>query len=313
MRIVFMGTPAFATASLKALIEAGEEIVAVVTAPDRAAGRGQKLKQSDVKQFAEARQLKVLQPQKLKSPEFTEKLRELDPDLIVVVAFRMLPREVWLLPEYGTINLHASLLPQYRGAAPINWAIINGEKTTGITTFFINEDIDTGDLIMQDEVAIEDSDNAGSLHDKLMAQGARLVVKTVKAIAAGNAPGIPQKKSGKLRAAPKIFREDTRINWHQSAEKVHDFIRGLSPYPGASSKIKQNSDTLSVKIYESKPGEACSGGKEGMIRVDDKKHLYVACSDRWLEIRELQPAGKRKMLVSDFLNGTQLEDGAKMT
>ncbi len=313
MRIVFMGTPAFATASLSALMLAGEEIVAVVTAPDKAAGRGRKLQQSDVKQFALRHKLKVLQPPNLKSEAFIAELRALKPDLIVVVAFRMLPRIVWELPEYGSINLHASLLPQYRGAAPINWAIINGESETGVTTFFINQDIDTGDLIMQESINIESHDNAGSLHDKLMHVGAQLMVNTVKAIANGEAPGLPQHAESELKKAPKIFREDTRIHWDREASSIHNFIRGLSPYPAASTELDMNGGSVSLKIYESRIGEACGKSKAGVVRIDNKKHLFVACKDRWLELREIQPAGKRRMLVSDFLNGFKLEEGAKMT
>lgn len=313
MRIVFMGTPAFATASLKALLEAGEEILAVVTAPDKAAGRGRKLRQSDVKEFAQQHNLKVLQPANLKADEFIEELKKLKPELIVVVAFRMLPQMVWELPELGTINLHASLLPQYRGAAPINWAIINGESETGITTFFINQNIDTGDLIMQEKVSIKDNDNAGSLHDKLMAGGASLVVNTVKVIASGEAPRMPQKFSSDLKPAPKIYKEDTRIDWHNNASVIHNFIRGLTPYPSATSSILADETSIDIKIFESKIGEPCGKNKAGTIRLDDKKHLFVACNDHWLELREIQPAGKRRMLVCDFLNGFQYPEGAEMT
>ncbi len=312
MRIIFMGTPTFATASLQALQEAGEDIVAVVTAPDKEAGRGRKIRQSDVKEYAVSQGLPVFQPHKLKSEDFLGKIRELKPDLIVVVAFRMLPREVWELPKYGTINLHASLLPQYRGAAPINWAIINGEKETGVTTFFINQDIDTGDLIMQESLAIDESDNAGSLHDKLMQLGAGLLVQTVKAIASDGVTLVSQSENLHLKSAPKIFREDTFIDWDLPAERVHNFIRGLSPYPAATCKIQQEEGLLDLKVYESRLGLPSGEGKAGTIRVDQKKHLYVACKDRWIELREIQPAGKRRMLVSDFLNGTMLSTGAKM-
>jgi methionyl-tRNA formyltransferase len=313
MRIVFMGTPAFATASLEALIDAGEDIVAVVTAPDKEAGRGRKIRQSDVKQFALSRKLQILQPRNLKSDEFLSELRKLKPNLIVVVAFRMLPKKVWEIPEYGTINLHASLLPQYRGAAPINWAIINGEKETGVTTFFINQNIDTGDLIMQESITIGENDNAGTLHDRLMKLGAGVLVDTVKAIANGEAPGIPQEDEIELKSAPKIFKEDTRIKWDQSAQEVHNFIRGLSPYPSASCCIEDKDGKTNLKVFEARPGERCGEGKAGVIRLDDKKHIYVACSDRWIELREIQPAGKRRMLVSDYLNGTSLSEEAIMT
>lgn len=308
-----MGTPAFATTCLDALVKAGNEVVAVVTAPDKAAGRGRSLRQSDVKQFALQNELLVLQPTNLKSPEFVDQLNELEPDLIIVVAFRMLPRVVWEMPKYGTINLHASLLPQYRGAAPINWALINGESETGVTTFFINENIDTGDLILQDPVSISANDNAGTLHDKLMNAGAELIIKTIDSIAGAQAPGIPQRTDLELKEAPKIFKEDTRIEWDNNAEKVHDFIRGLSPYPSATTSIIIESGNIDLKIYQSKLGEPCGKSKAGTLRIDNKKHLFIACNDYWLELREIQPAGKRKMLVSDFLNGFQLPDGAKMS
>lgn len=311
MRIVFMGTPAFASTSLAALVKAGSEVVGVVTAPDKAAGRGQKLRESDVKQVANELGLRVLQPTNLKLEEFITALRGLKPDLIVVVAFRMLPREVWQVPDKGTINLHASLLPQYRGAAPINWAIINGEKETGLTTFFINENIDTGDLIMQSRVAIGPDDDAGSLHDKLMAAGAELLVNTVNSIALGNAPRIPQQTEGELKSAPKIFKEDTRINWDQPAGVVRNFIRGMSPYPAATSILKEEGQQTDLKIFSAKEISRNEEAMAGMVAVD-RRSLMVACSPGWLEITELQPAGKRRMPIGDFLNGFKVSEGAKM-
>ena len=313
MRIVFMGTPAFATASLRALKESGSNIVGVVTAPDRAAGRGRKVQVSDVKAYALQENLRLLQPTNLKSIEFIEELKSLAPDLIVVVAFRMLPRAVWELPKRGTINLHASLLPQYRGAAPINWAIINGENQTGVTTFYINENIDTGDLIMQSTTSIDKEDNAGTLHDKLMMLGASLLLKTVNAIEHGEATGITQPHDVNLRSAPKIFKEDTHINWNQEAKRVYDFIRGLSPYPAAYSEMMLNEGAYKIKIYESKIAELCEGPcVPGAVKVEGRRRLFVACNDRWLEITKLQPAGKRMMPVGDFLNGFPISTSAKM-
>jgi methionyl-tRNA formyltransferase len=311
LSIVFMGTPEFAVASLDALVKSRHKVIAVVTAPDRPASRGLKLQQSAVKEYAIKNNLLVLQPEKLKDENFIKKLKELNPDLAVVVAFRMLPEVVWKLPSLGTINLHASLLPQYRGAAPINWAIINGEKMTGVTTFFINEEIDKGDILGRVEVPISENDNAGVLHDRLMDVGKKLLVKTVDSIADGTI-STPQESiiTEKLKPAPKIFKEDCRINWNKPANEVHNFIRGLSPYPAAWTEIiNKDSKKLVLKIFNSmvKPGISLSSGK---LLVEDNLHIYIGCDDMPIEVTELQLEGRKTMPVADFLRGFRLkEDG----
>lgn len=311
MRIVFMGTPAFAVASLAALIEAGEQVVAVVTGPDRPAGRGQKLTQSPVKIFALEHQIPVLQPEKLKDPEFLEQLRGLEADLHVVVAFRMLPEAVWNMPARGTVNLHASLLPQYRGAAPINHAIMNGETETGVTTFLLKHEIDTGDLLFSEKTPIGPEENAGDLHDRLMDIGAALLVKTVRAIAEGTVKPVPQElaaPSEPLRMAPKIFREDTRIDWNRPTETIYNQIRGLSPYPAAFTTLYDKS----VKIYKAAKigdGDAqitddlANHPPAGTVSTDGKTFLRFATQDGWIDILELQPEGKRRMDVKEYLRG----------
>ena len=312
LRIVFMGTPDFAAHSLKVLCDSGANVVAVITAPDRPAGRGLKLQSSAVKKLAEELYLPVLQPVKLRDEEFQKELRSYNADLQIVVAFRMLPESVWNMPPKGTFNLHASLLPQYRGAAPINWAVINGEKETGVTTFFLNHDIDTGNIIMAEKVVIGDNDTAGVIHDKLMNIGAELVVKTVKEIANGNVVEIPQMDDGELLPAPKIFKDDCKINWNSSASKIHNLIRGMSPYPAAWTEvIEDDKSAVSLKIFLSevvesdevlKPGELCSDGKE---------ILYVGTSFGVISIKELQLAGKRRMKIGDFLRGFKIENNIR--
>jgi len=312
LRIVFMGTPDFAAHSLKVLCDSGANVVAVITAPDRPAGRGLKLQSSAVKKLAEELYLPVLQPVKLRDEEFQKELRSYNADLQIVVAFRMLPESVWNMPPKGTFNLHASLLPQYRGAAPINWAVINGEKETGVTTFFLNHDIDTGNIIMAEKVVIGDNDTAGVIHDKLMNIGAELVVKTVKKIANGNVVEIPQMDDGELLPAPKIFKDDCKINWNSSASKIHNLIRGMSPYPAAWTEvIEDDKSAVSLKIFLSevvesdevlKPGELCSDGKE---------ILYVGTSFGVISIKELQLAGKRRMKIGDFLRGFKIENNIR--
>jgi methionyl-tRNA formyltransferase len=303
-RVIFMGTPEFAVASLKAIIDAGFNVVGVVTAPDRPAGRGQKVQESDVKQFAKSLNVPVLQPEKLKNPEFIEQLKELNADLQVVVAFRMLPEVIWSMPRMGTINLHASLLPQYRGAAPINWAIINGDTKTGVTTFFIEKEIDTGKIIYSGEVEIIETDNAGTLHDKLMITGANLLVRTINAIKDNNYPQVDQVVSGSLSAAPKIFKETCRVNWADDIEKTYNFIRGLSPYPAAWT-VLQDSDgeTLSVKVFESIKEPVNHNLPSGIIVSDDKTYIKVALAGGYLYITNLQLEGKKRLTVEEFLRG----------
>ncbi|WNJ20950.1 methionyl-tRNA formyltransferase [Pontibacter sp. G13] len=297
MRIVFMGTPDFAVPSLDILVQAGHEIVAVVTVPDRKAGRGQKIISSPVKQYAESKNLPLLQPEKLRAPEFVQALEDLAPDLMIVVAFRMLPEMVWSIPKIGTFNLHASLLPDYRGAAPINWAIINGEKVTGATTFFIDKKIDTGNLLMSTKVEIPENWTAGDLHDELMVSGAKLVLETVKGLEAGALTPKPQDESAFKHHAPKIFKEDCRIDWSQSTESVYNKIRGLSPYPAAWTELAGKP----VKLYRASKVIENHGTETGTIRI--AQGLEVATSDGWIRIEELQIAGKKRMKTEDFLRG----------
>ncbi|WP_262511016.1 methionyl-tRNA formyltransferase [Larkinella punicea] len=302
-RIVFMGTPDFAVASLSKLLGDGCQVVAVVTAPDRPSGRGQQLTESPVKRAAVAAGIPVLQPEKLRDPAFLEQLQSYQADLQVVVAFRMLPEVVWAMPRIGTFNLHGSLLPQYRGAAPINWAVINGEKETGVTTFFIEKEIDTGQMIFQETEPIHADDTAGTLHDRLMEKGANLVLKTVRAIEEGTYPRKPQPLVGELKLAPKIHRETCEINWFQPAEAVRNFVRGMSPYPTAWTKINGKV----YKIYAvsfadhsplpAEPGEAWSDGK---------KTLLIKAADGWLSVDELQAEGKRKMAVEEYFRGNKI-------
>jgi methionyl-tRNA formyltransferase len=302
MRLVFMGTPDFAVASLNALVEAGFEVVGVVTAADKPAGRGQKLQESAVKQYAVAHGLKVLQPLKLKDPLFIEELEELKADLQVVVAFRMLPEVVWNMPQKGTINLHASLLPQYRGAAPINHAIINGEKESGVTTFFLKHEIDTGDVIFSEKVEIKEENTAGDLHDKLMNVGAGLLVKTVQAIAEGDYTEQPQPQSDELNHAPKIFKEHCLIDWSQPVRQIYNLIRGLSPYPTAFTKM--NDKTL--KIFKAELEEKKTGLTAGAILSDGKTYLKFAAKDGFIKLTDLQYEGKKRMQVDEFLRGMRL-------
>lgn len=305
MRIIFMGTPDFAVASLKALIEAGEEVVAVVTGPDKPAGRGQKLHESAVKKFAVSQNIPVLQPVKLRDPEFLAELKSFNADLQVVVAFRMLPELVWNMPEKGTINVHASLLPNYRGAAPINHAIINGEKKSGVTTFLLQHEIDTGNILFSTEVEILDNDNAGDLHDKLMLAGAELLIRTVNAIKKNDIHPIPQDSidTENLKHAPKIFKEDCLINWENDSEKIYNLIRGLSPYPTAFTHI----DGKVLKIYESEIIIEKHDLKPGSYISDGKSELKFATKDGFLKLLEIQIEGKKRMSVSDFLRGYRLE------
>jgi methionyl-tRNA formyltransferase len=313
LRIVFMGTPEFAVESLRALVEGGYNVVAVVTQPDKPVGRHQDVLQaSQVKQYALSVGLPVLQPVKMKDPAFVEELRSYKADLQVVVAFRMLPEIVWGMPRLGTFNVHAALLPQYRGAAPINWAVINGETETGVTTFFLDHDIDTGRIIMQKHFPIPDQADVEYVYDGLMHLGADIAIETIDQIIAcnGEIESMPQPAEGKieLKHAPKIFKETCEINWNQPAKRIYDFIRGLSPYPGTWTNLKEVSNedakALVLKIFKTAKTDQPVHDPVGTIKVD-KSHLYVATADSWLEILELQMPGKKRMLIKDFLNGNR--------
>lgn len=302
LRIVFMGTPEFAVASLDALVSSGFNIVAVITAPDKPAGRGMKLQQSAVKKYALEKELLVLQPTHLKSAAFVSQLKEINPDIQVVVAFRMLPEVVWNLPRLGTINLHASLLPQYRGAAPINWSIINGEKETGVTTFKLQHEIDTGNILLSKKVIIEENDNAGVLHDKLMTTGAALLVQTLKGIASGEIREIDQQHiavEGEIHHAPKIHSEDCEINWDSTTEKVFNLIRGLSPFPGAFTFLQSKR----IKVLEAKREYASPRNAPGNYETDRKTYLKFATKDGYIFLTRIKPEGKSEMSIEDFLRG----------
>ena len=297
-----MGTPDFAVASLDALVQANFDVVAVVTAPDKPAGRGQKLNESAVKKYAVEKGIPVLQPEKLKNPAFIEELRSYQADLQVVVAFRMLPEIVWNMPAKGTINLHGSLLPQYRGAAPINHAIINGEKESGVTTFFLKQEIDTGHIILSDSVPIADDETAGELHDKLMVVGANLLVKTLRAIEANNITEQPQPQNDDLKHAPKIFKEDCKIDWNSPAQTIHNLIRGLSPYPTAFTFL--NDKTL--KVFKAEMEDKEPGIVAGGFLTDGKTYLKFAAKDGFIKLLDIQYEGKKRMLIEDFLRGMRL-------
>lgn len=311
LKIVFMGTPDFAVGVLKEIVEAGKNVVGVITAPDKPAGRGRKLMSSAVKQYADSQNLKVLQPTNLKDKAFLESLQSLNANLQVVVAFRMLPKAVWQMPEYGTFNLHASLLPQYRGAAPINWAIINQEKKTGVTTFFIDEKIDTGAILLNKEVVIKEKENAESLHDTLMEEGGKLVLETLALIAESNPTPKPQPNQGNLQEAPKLTPENTKIDWKKNVKEIDAFIRGLSPYPVAWSFLYNNGEELKAKIYAANYEICEHNSKIGTIKVS-KKELKVAAEDGYLSITEIQLPGKRKMDISDLLNGYSFSEDCKL-
>ena len=298
-----MGTPEFAVASLDALVGGGYNVVGVVTMPDKPAGRGYKMQFSAVKEYALAHNLPLLQPEKLKNEEFLDALRALHADLQIVVAFRMLPEVVWGMPPLGTFNLHGSLLPQYRGAAPINWAIINGEQETGVTTFFLQQEIDTGDLILQKRTPITDGDNAGTIHDRLMSIGAAAVVETVDCIIAGTAPKTPQPQGVTLKSAPKIFKETCRVDWTQSCHQIFNFVRGLSPYPAAWSVLHTDDKTIDIKLFEVTREPAAHTLQAGQVVCDGKNYLKVAVADGFVKIESLQPAGKKRMSASDWLRG----------
>jgi len=301
LRIAFLGTPDFAATSLQILVENGIHVVAVITAPDKPKGRGKKVATSAVKDYALEAGLPVLQPTNLKSETFLQELKSFEADLQIVVAFRMLPVVVWDMPKLGTFNLHASLLPQYRGAAPINWAIINGEKETGITTFFLKHEIDTGAIIFQEKETILPEDNVGTLYVRLMNKGAALVLKTVKAIQQDDYPQLPQVASEELKHAPKIFKENCKIRWDQPAKQVRDFVRGLSPYPGAWTTLEGKV----LKIYDCEL-TSNESSKAGEPKIMNKNELFFGCSDAQLKINEIQLEGKRRMSAEEFLRGYSL-------
>ncbi len=312
-----MGTPEFAVPSLKILLEAGYNIVGVITAPDRKAGRGRKLAISPVKEYALNHNLNLLQPEKLKDEEFVSTLKSLKADLQIVVAFRMLPEVVWSMPPLGTLNLHASLLPQYRGAAPINHAIMNGEKKTGLTTFLIDNKIDTGKILMQEAVEIGDDENVGQLHDKMKVKGALLVLKTVERITKGEiTPKNQTELIGQdllIRPAPKILKTDCQINWNQSVDKVYNFIRGLSPYPGAQTRLEtDNKKQIGIKIFKARKYYTDHQLLVGKIITDNKNTLKVVVNSGFIEIRELQLAGKKRMRSDKFLLGFKMPENAKV-
>ena len=305
LRIIFLGTPEFAVASLDALYNAGYNIVGVVTAPDKPAGRGMKLQESAVKKYATEKNIKTLQPEKLKNPEFLQELKSLNADLQVVVAFRMLPEVVWNMPPLGTINVHGSLLPQYRGAAPINWAIINGEKETGVTTFKLKHEIDTGDILLQETIAINEDETAGEVHDRMKETGAKLLVKTITGLADGSLKETPQANiiTESLKHAPKIFTETCKINWLKSVDEVHNLIRGLSPYPAAFTQLEGKT----LKIFRSRKEKVPPQSAVGSFHTDKKSFLKFACPDGYIQIEELQLEGKKKMKTEDFLRGFRFE------
>ena len=314
LRIVFMGTPDFAVASLKMLFENNYNVVGVITAPDKPAGRGKKLSQPAVKEYASQNGLPILQPEKFKNEDFLSALNSLNADLQVVVAFRMLPEIVWNMPKFGTFNLHASLLPQYRGAAPLNWAIINGETKTGVTTFLLDHKIDTGKILFKREIEIGDNETVGQIHDKLMEVGAKLVCETVDALANGKVNPISQEhllQEKEIKHAPKIFKEDCKINWNNEAENVRNLIRGLSPYPSAWTMLKnlENNSEIQTKIFFAKHCKYDAAEIPGTISTDKKTFLFVRCKSGWLQITDIQLAGKKRMKTEDFLKGfQQIED-----
>jgi methionyl-tRNA formyltransferase len=308
LRIIFMGTPDFAVPSLKILLENNYKILATVTAPDKPAGRGQKIQESAVKEFANQHGLLTLQPEKLQDPFFLETLKRLKPDLHVVVAFRMLPEIVWSLPVYGTINLHASLLPDYRGAAPINWAVINGEKETGLTTFFLQKEIDTGKILFREKEPIRESDTAGELHDRLMLKGANLLLKTVEAIESGQYTPIDQltliNRNASLKPAPKIFRENCELQWSKKGDELQNLIRGLSPYPGAWCEIKDDKGIkLVLKIFSSEFTSEIHNTAPGEHFTDCKTFLRIVVADGFINLLSVQLEGKKRMSITEFLRG----------
>ena len=319
MKIIYFGTPEFAASQLEAILEAGYDVPAVVTTPDKPAGRGKQMHSSEVKECALRHGLPVLQPEKLKDEAFVEQLHSFGADLFVVVAFRMLPEVIWSMPPKGTINLHASLLPQYRGAAPINHAIINGEKETGLTTFILDKEIDTGAMIMQEKLPITETMNAGELHDALMVMGNKVIVETIRKIENGEVHAESQetviKKEGlKLKPAPKIFKEDCYIDWSKSGREIYNFVRGLSPYPAAHAKIQNpEGDVLDLKIFETELAlKSSESGELYSLKTDKKTYLEVVLSDSCIRIIEIQQAGKKSMKIAEFLRGTRVSEDWKL-
>ncbi|MGR4857644.1 methionyl-tRNA formyltransferase [Bacteroides pyogenes] len=316
LRIVYMGTPDFAVESLRQLVEGGYNVAGVITMPDKPAGRGHKIQYSPVKQYALSQNLPLLQPQNLKDESFIQSLRDWKADLQIVVAFRMLPEVVWNMPRLGTFNLHASLLPQYRGAAPINWAVINGDTETGITTFFLKHEIDTGEVIRQQRVPIADTDNVEVVHDKLMMLGGKLVVETVDDILNDRVKPMPQEEmavAGELRPAPKIFKETCRIDWNRPVKKIYDFVRGLSPYPGAWTElISPEGEKVVLKIFESEKNVEKHGLIPGTIVTDGKKTIKIAVPDGFLSILSLQLPGKKRLKTDELLRGFRLTEAYKV-
>lgn len=311
LKIVFMGTPDFAVATLKTLVDNNYNVVGVITAPDKPAGRGRKLNESAVKKYAKENNLNILQPTNLKNENFIEELKSLNANLQIVVAFRMLPKVVWQMPEYGTFNLHASLLPNYRGAAPINWAIINGETKTGVSTFFIDEKIDTGEMILQETIGIDEHENAGSLHDKLMTIGSKLVLKTVALIEKDPVNTNPQIDTKDIKTAYKLNRNNCKINWHDSLSNIYNHIRGLSPYPAAWCILQNGDNTLDIKIYNAEK-EPCKHNNDIGLIISNKNELKVSVSNGYIIIKEIKLPGKRNMDVKSFLNGYTFYENAKM-
>ena len=311
LRIVFMGTPDFAVTTLKALLEHNYNVVGVITAPDRKAGRGQKIKASAVKQFALEHNLNILQPKNLKADSFIEELKALNANLQIIVAFRMLPKVVWQMPEYGTFNLHASLLPQYRGAAPIHWAIINGETKTGVTTFFIDEKIDTGAIILKEETDIAEDTTVGELHDKLMNIGSSLVIKTVELIENDKVSTQIQSNLEKLKTAYKLNRENCKIDWNQDLNTIYNKIRGLNPFPAAWCYLENNDNLAPIKLYKVHKIEALHNYENGSIIIDNYE-MKIACNYGYIKIEELQLPGKRKMDIKSLLNGFEFSKNAKL-
>lgn len=316
LRIVYMGTPDFAVEALRGLVDGGYNVAGVITMPDKPAGRGHKLQYSPVKQYALDHNLPLLQPEKLKDEAFVEALRAWKADLQIVVAFRMLPEVVWNMPRFGTFNLHASLLPQYRGAAPINWAVINGDTETGITTFFLKHEIDTGEVIQQERVSIADTDDVGMVHDKLMTLGGRLVIDTVDAILNDTVKSIPQEEmacAGELRPAPKIFKETCRIDWSQPVKRIYDFIRGLSPHPAAWTELVQpDSQNIIMKIFETEKITDDHQLTPGTLLTDGKTYIHIAATDGFIGIRSLQLPGKKRLKTDELLRGFRLTEECKV-
>ena len=315
IRIAYFGTPEFAASQLEAILGAGYEVAVVVTMPDKPAGRGRKIQYSDVKKTALEHNLPLLQPERLKDQEFLKQLASYQANLFIVVAFRMLPAVVWQMPELGTFNLHASLLPQYRGAAPINFAIINGETETGLTTFFLNEEIDKGAIIMREKVSIRPDETAGELHDELMLSGNKVVVETIKEIEKGDAKALPQEQLYKnqiLKPAPKITKEFCNVDWNQNCQTVYNHIRGLSPYPAAHTQlISEKGETIDLKVFSTKIELCQTGLPVGSVVTDNKKYLKIAICDGFISMTNVQQSGKKAMPIDDFLRGTQLNGAWK--